>query len=375
MVRAKVASSTSSERSRIVQAPEPAGALPESGSASAPAERFLFAPATGKCAEIAAVVRALCPALGLRAVEDLAELLEHACVAERLLLDADRVPPEDIGLLRRFLKRAGASVELHVTGADPSSPVARSLLALPGAAWLFWPPDLEQLRRLAGSGAAAPAETTSAPGSDAAHQPGPVALGEHSRRDALATAGRLQFTLSALEQRREAGAGEESPGGVEAAQSELARLLELVGLGGSGGDGALSTFDLGELVEELLAELTVRGARPQRLLWRRSGDLLLRSERPALRDLLAELFEFARSRARDGHVVWVRAESGSGDLVDPRSRLALSVDFPAGEGSGSGPLQELALGLERLGARVIPVLAPEGRTVVRLELPRSKIPE
>ena len=84
----------------------------------------------------------------LVALGDLAQLLLLPAPSGRLLLDGDRVPQEDIGILRRFLEgRTGWS--LAVIGEDPGGGVCPALLELGGSHFVAWPPNLDQLRALA----------------------------------------------------------------------------------------------------------------------------------------------------------------------------------------------------------------------------------
>jgi hypothetical protein len=87
------------------------------------------------------------------AVADLEELLAQRAVEGLLILEAGRVPLEDIGFVRRFLERH-AGWRLAVAGEDANDPRARALLSLARAQWLAWPPDLERLRALLPAGGA-----------------------------------------------------------------------------------------------------------------------------------------------------------------------------------------------------------------------------
>lgn len=80
-------------------------------------------------------------------VSDLAELLATDAPRGRLLVDADHLPLEDVGIVARYLDGGGAG--LLVTGSDPGAAVARRLLSRAGARWLAWPLDVEQLAELA----------------------------------------------------------------------------------------------------------------------------------------------------------------------------------------------------------------------------------
>src|SRR6185436_9838059 len=78
---------------------------------------------------------------------DLEELLAQRSREGLLILEAGRVPGEDIGFVRRFLERH-PGWRLAVVGEPSEEARSRGLLGLPRAEWLAWPPDLERLRAL-----------------------------------------------------------------------------------------------------------------------------------------------------------------------------------------------------------------------------------
>lgn len=86
-----------------------------------------------------------------RRLGDLADLLGPAPVGSGaprlLLLDVDLIAPEDLGLPLRALQRH-PGMGLGLLGSDSGSAAARRLLSQPGAQWLAWPLDLEQVERL-----------------------------------------------------------------------------------------------------------------------------------------------------------------------------------------------------------------------------------
>lgn len=103
-----------------------------------------------RLADLGRVLRALGPeddSLEASELADLEELLLTRAGAGLLLLDGDTVPEEDIGFVRRFLKRE-AHCDLVLVGLDPRTRTARRLLGLPRTRWLAWPPDLEQIQAL-----------------------------------------------------------------------------------------------------------------------------------------------------------------------------------------------------------------------------------
>src|SRR5262245_4523647 len=83
--------------------------------------------------------------LSVLALGDLEELLAQRTLEGVLILEAEKVPPEDIGFVRRFLERHPGR-RLVAVGTDPEP--ARALLALGRGTWLAWPPDVEALRAL-----------------------------------------------------------------------------------------------------------------------------------------------------------------------------------------------------------------------------------
>lgn len=98
----------------------------------------------------------------LPGLDDLGELLELRGGSGRIVLAGDELEAEDVGLVRRFLKRE-TGFELVLVGADPSRRAVRSLLREPRARWLAWPPDLEELSALMRAPDAAAPVRASAP--------------------------------------------------------------------------------------------------------------------------------------------------------------------------------------------------------------------
>ncbi len=80
-------------------------------------------------------------------VADLGDLLASPTRPQRLVVDVDRLPVEDLGILRRYMERAG-SAEVVLLGEDPGQRTARMLLARPGVRWHTWPLDTEALASL-----------------------------------------------------------------------------------------------------------------------------------------------------------------------------------------------------------------------------------
>lgn len=91
------------------------------------------------------------------ALGDLEELLRERPGEGLLILESSRVPPEDIGFVRRFLERHPHwSLVLLLDGAQDAR--ARDLGGLVRTRKVAWPPDLETLRGLlpGASGASSP---------------------------------------------------------------------------------------------------------------------------------------------------------------------------------------------------------------------------
>jgi len=110
---------------------------------------LLFGPGE-RLTRLLVLVRAASPEARARQLADLDELGGRRADAGTLLVDADLLPVEDLGYLRRFLAR-NEGFQITLVGEDPSRRVARSLLRQPRVQWLGWPPDIEDLQAFAGS--------------------------------------------------------------------------------------------------------------------------------------------------------------------------------------------------------------------------------
>jgi hypothetical protein len=342
-------------------------------------------------------------------IADLAELLTGAPEAGHLVLDVDHLPAEDIGFLRRFLARH-PGWELVLVGQDAGRQTARSVLALPRTRWLAWPPDLDQLHELARGpvgevgGELAAGPPPQEPPSEvepsveiprppvhlprAAREPAQElpparpALPERAietpprartetapaiphLREQIAVladiAQRLELSFGALRETKRAPEGE-----LEGMALELRRLLRftralshLASPQGQGGE----RFELGALVEEELAALTLKARRAPRLTWRGSGKLWVRADRVAFTMALESLLVLARACAGVGETV--RVEAGAGLSDD----LWIRIDFPAGPLAGIDPEKVLdpvvlaerlrEIGVEEIGA-AIAILRAQG---------------
>ncbi|MBL8857416.1 MAG: hypothetical protein JNL28_02780 [Planctomycetes bacterium] len=92
---------------------------------------------------LAAVLFRITPAADT--LDDLGELASRSPSEDiELVLDADLLPIEDLGYLRRFLAEDGRT-RLALVGDDSGTRVVRTLLALPRARWMPWPPVLDDL--------------------------------------------------------------------------------------------------------------------------------------------------------------------------------------------------------------------------------------
>ena len=109
---------------------------------------LLFGPGA-RLARLHVLLKATSPDLRARQLQDLDELASRRTDGGFLLVDADALPAEDVGYLRRFLARNEA-FWITLVGEDPSRRVARTLLREPRVQWLGWPPDLEDLQAFTG---------------------------------------------------------------------------------------------------------------------------------------------------------------------------------------------------------------------------------
>ena len=169
--------------------------------------------------------------LASSAIGDLEGLLASRAEEGLLILEPSRVPLEDIGFVRRFLERHPRR-RLLVLDGDPQDARVRSLLALPRAQGIRWPPDLDELGALLGP-------------------PGTRAEPERSREPAPA--------------RRPAQRSATAP--------------------------ASAGVDVGSLLEELLAGAALEGAGASRYQFRASETFLVQRERAPLAQGLAGLVE------------------------------------------------------------------------------------
>jgi hypothetical protein len=92
-------------------------------------------------------------------VRDIGDLSETATATSaddiEIVLDADEIPLEDVGYLKRFLAEGGHS-RVALVGNDAGTRVVRTILALPRARWMPWPPLLDDLITMSGVDVSAP---------------------------------------------------------------------------------------------------------------------------------------------------------------------------------------------------------------------------
>jgi hypothetical protein len=268
-------------------------------------------------------------AVGFERIGDLAELIAPRGSRGRLVLDLDHLPLEDLGFVRRFLA-AARGWSLLLVGDDAGHRAARAALALERARFLAWPPDIGQLTELA----AAPVDLrppTQQPGASApaAGQATPMAahLGELAE-----LAERAQHSVAAA--RAAGGAEAEAP-------PELARLSRLArALSYAAAPPALARaeLELGPLVEDLLAGMTLRGKKAPRFLYRGARGILVRAARGPLASTLESMLLLARGCAGAGEIVRVQL----GFAEDSSSTAEVSVDFPVGPLAGADPSDPLS---------------------------------
>lgn len=227
-----------------------------------------------------------------RRLADLGALLGPLDGARVLVLDLDELSLEDLGLPLRALARH-PELELRLVGTDPGSSAARRLLARPGAAWLPWPLDLEQLELLA------PAP------SEAEERGGPRGPAPQPRAPERGTAG--------------------GPGPAAAprapAEDDIRRQVEdILGAGRPGGSRTLgATRAAAALTQPQLERGPERGPEPGP---EPARDPALPAAAPWFKDQVADLADVVQ-RAELGHAQLRAAAEGAvgGDLEERLARL------------------------------------------------------
>jgi hypothetical protein len=377
-----------------------------------------------RLAELARLLEALgaLPGGTLAEAGDLCELEDPRL---RLVWDVDTLPLEEIGFLRRHCARPGSEVVL--VGDDVTRHGVRSLLRRENVRFLPWPPDIEDLRSLAGqpaSGAArphpAPAahETTPAAaeaddelaeiedilsggttpraaalrGEPVADEPAPAAPPAPVARleppppyfkdqvgDLADIAQRIQLSLDTA---GDAERGET----LERVGQEVERLVQFTRTLGylvAPPAPGTQTFDLSEMVEVFLAGAPKAPESP-RLLFRSGGALPLRSDRALLSQALDAFLFLASSCSGKGEIVRLQTRA-EGDLC------VLTIQFPPGVLADLEPERILQpYGLRRAipklgpnalaaatgivagqGGRALLERVGQGRLGWRIELPRA----
>lgn len=273
-------------------------------------------------------------AASLARIDDLAQLLRPSARGGRLVLDADEVPIEDLGLVRRFLAaQPGWSVE--VIGEDAGRRSARALLSFARTRWMSWPPDLAQVEELLRSPSARRpiAPRASSAGSSATN---PRLERELPRLAALAQAAREAFSRDAS-----AAAGESAPGSTLALDLErLARGARSLAWRAEPPPPSDEPVELGALLEEQLAALTLRGKKGPRFLYRGIPGVWVRVGREALVAALDAVLLTARGQSAAGDMIRVEL------LLEAAGRQGalVRVEFPAA--AGADPAQLLETGGE-----------------------------
>lgn len=240
---------------------------------------------------------------------DIADLLTSEAGAGRLVLAASALPPEDLGILRRFLER-GVGREL-VLLADGFGLPTEGALVLPRtrtfplgmgadlAAHLSSPPE-----RLT------PARSAQVAGEERTDR---LALAWQVLRERLADRHDLAPLLARLEGELERTALDRPPTGL---------------------------VDLGVLTEELLAGLSLERDRRLRFLFRPEGELSMRAPRAEVEACLRLLFDLVGRCSSPDSVIRVRVTSTSGGEADPDAPVDTTIEFP------DAPLAGLPMGAE-----------------------------
>jgi hypothetical protein len=203
---------------------------------------------------------------------------------------------------------------------DAGRQEARSLLALPRASWLAWPPDLDQLRGLVQPPAAPP---HAGPARAARAVAGAAARGadvEGLAGELGDIARRLTGAFEAL--RTSARLSEPQVEGLAAEVERLTRLSASVSVVSSPPSRGHERFDLDALLEEELAVLALQQKKAARFKYRGGAALHVAADREALTRAFGSCLHFARSAAAEGEVVRVITSPSDG-------MVAVRIEFPA----------------------------------------------
>jgi len=391
---------------------------------------LLFGPGE-RLTDLMHIVSAASPRASVRQIGDLDELSERIAGDGLLLIDADVLPAEDVGYLRRFLSRH-EGFAMTLVGEDSSRRVARTLLRRPRARWMHWPPDLDDVRGLATNGrvpaAALAAASVSAPEARSAPAPAPpptrretappAAADDLEEIEAIldmdddmspdtesadlatpeaaparaATAAAAPPTyfrdqvadLADIAQRIEGGLATAREAGsipgeqAGALENDVARLVQFtrtlsyLSAPPPRGD---QVFDLSELIDTLVDALPRKGPQAPRWLVRSNGPLRVRSDREILLQAFDALLFVAEKCSGRGEIVRVQATAVEGPRP-PRVRVA--IEFPEGKLAGLDPARVVEpYGLRR----ILPELGPNALSAAagilagqggRLELRRGR---
>ncbi len=349
-----------------------------------------------------------------RACGDLLELFEAP--DGRVLLDADLVPPEDAGLLRRWLARGQG--ELILFGSPLARRVWKELLREPRTRFVDWPVDVLDLEALlAGThevheeprhqaqdpqlaeveailGAPSREPSPPAPQADEAASLSSESFElEPAELAALAEEPELQAPLSTppappdahktpqaeqpelvappayfkdqvadladIAQRIELSldlvAEADERAALAPLEDEVRRLTQFTRTLGylvAPPGPGSQNIDLSELVEIFLASAVSRAEDAPRCLFRGGGPLAVRSDRALLTQALDAFFFVAQACAESGEIVRVQTARS---LLEGRPAGLVTIEFPAGKLSGVAPETILTpYGLRRL----LPTLGP-----------------
>ena len=367
---------------------------------------LLFGPGE-RLTDLMHIVAAASPRASVRQIGDLDELSERIAGEGVLLIDADVLPAEDVGYLRRFLARH-EGFAMTLVGEDSSRRVARTLLRRPRARWMHWPPDLDDVRGLApvtrselravpapapapapamAAAAAAPARREVVPlpvrdeleeiesildmdddvpegigpGED---EPAPAVASVHPAAAPPAPPGYFRdqvADLADIAQRIEGGlATARTAGSIpgtqgDALEGDVARLVQFtrtlsyLSAPPARGD---QVFDLSELIDTLVDALPRKGPQSPRWLVRSNGPLRVRSDREILLQAFDALLFVAEKCSSRGEIVRVQATVVEGS-EPPRVRVA--IEFPQGKLAGVDPARVIEpYGLRR----ILPDLGP-----------------
>jgi len=316
-------------------------------------------------------------ALSVVAVADLAQLLSAGAVAGRLILDADQIPAEDIGFVRRFLADRPAW-SLLLLGMDAGRQEARTLLALPRAGWLAWPPDLDQLRGLVKPPSPPPQRMPMPVAAPAARSSGPARGGAEAGEmagDLVDITRRLAGAFEAL--RTSARLSEPQVQGLSGEIERLTHFSEALAVIAAPPARGHQRFDLDALLEEELAVLALQQKKAARFKYRGGAALHVVADRDALTRALGSCLYVARSLTAEGEVVRVVTAPSDGmvqvkielpatnlgdiepsELLEPGKRGAPNHDLAAARAVVRSQGGDLLLGTPDEGGLEIVVTLP-----------------